>query len=330
MTNLVLIITYKCNCSCIMCTIHLKNETIEMSIPDIVSILSNKEFSKIEEVNITGGEPTLHSEFENLLINISKVLPALKKIIINTNGIDYIRIDSCALNLQKKISSNIFVVWAVSVDGINKKTNIRGITNSCLLQQKTVKTLKNSLKPYKNAQVVVSFTITSKNYNNIDDIYNFVASNRILLELIIATVNTVYINSQPLQNYFTLKHSETIKLLNNIKKISNKPYIADNYRYLDMVDKKLQGHKYIHPCIFREKQGLLVEPNFDSYLCGMAKESFIGNLMSDEFFCNFFNYDSKKIEPICECCMSNNFSFTNDLQHKKVTLLNYIRRKRIE
>ena len=69
-------ITYRCNARCVMCNIWRLPKKKELSLQQMEQLLSDKLFSNIEAVNITGGEPTLredHIQIAYVLIDLSLI-----------------------------------------------------------------------------------------------------------------------------------------------------------------------------------------------------------------------------------------------------------------
>ena len=87
---LCLYVTYECNLRCRTCGIwkqHQDDTPAEVSLAEIASILSDPLFSRLEYVNINGGEPTLRQDLAAIAALILERLPRLKALSLNSNGI---------------------------------------------------------------------------------------------------------------------------------------------------------------------------------------------------------------------------------------------------
>ena len=83
-------VTYACNLRCRTCGIwkqHQDDTPAEVSLAEIASILSDPLFSRLEYVNINGGEPTLRQDLAAIVALILERLPRLKALSLNSNGI---------------------------------------------------------------------------------------------------------------------------------------------------------------------------------------------------------------------------------------------------
>ncbi len=77
-------ITDQCNYNCSYCT-DMHNNLIKDSILDIENICNLIIYQKCTDIFIYGGEPTLHSQLNNLLQSINNI-NIVKNIIVQTNG----------------------------------------------------------------------------------------------------------------------------------------------------------------------------------------------------------------------------------------------------
>jgi cyclic pyranopterin phosphate synthase len=87
-------LTDACNFRCFYCmpeNIKFKNKSELLSVTDIFNICSVLNKLGIDEIRVTGGEPTIRDEFEEIMTKLSS-LP-LKKLALTTNG----------FNLEKKL-----------------------------------------------------------------------------------------------------------------------------------------------------------------------------------------------------------------------------------
>ena len=77
-------LTDRCNARCIMCNRWQKESTPEITIEQIREVFSSSLFSRIEDVNLHGGEPTLRKDLAEICQTIQSACPRLKKIWIST------------------------------------------------------------------------------------------------------------------------------------------------------------------------------------------------------------------------------------------------------
>ena len=82
-------ITTHCNMQCPDCLYGMRFRTPEHS-PHEVVIADSRFFTGMEDVTLTGGEPTVHPQFDLIVLNVKKLI-APTKLKMETNGVSYPR-----------------------------------------------------------------------------------------------------------------------------------------------------------------------------------------------------------------------------------------------
>ncbi len=165
----------KCNNNCIMCTnpIDFQNshDTKDYTYEKITERVKGfKEYLKItkENINLTGGEPTIHPDFLKLLKWFRSNFPQ-NRIAIATNA----RRFYYPLFAKEALKTNN-VIWEVSFHGWDKKScdDIAFTPNSF---EQTVKGISNILK-YRNDshEIELRVVIIKQNYQSLDKNLNFI------------------------------------------------------------------------------------------------------------------------------------------------------------
>lgn len=114
-----------CNNKCRMCNIW-KSETKEtLTLDDIKTLFSHKEFSTVKEVSLSGGEVALVKELKEILTYLCEQIPSIERIFLNTNGL----LGHPTKNIvddYKESYPNLYV--SVSLEGDRETHNhIRGV-----------------------------------------------------------------------------------------------------------------------------------------------------------------------------------------------------------
>ena len=308
--DLVIAVTYQCNSRCRMCNIWRKN---------LISSLKADDYNKIpfnlSNINITGGEPFLRSDLEEVLTVISKTSPKAA-IIISSNGFATNLIIEKAKRI-KKIIPNIGI--ALSLDGIGKSHDeIRGIPGGFEKVMATIKGLKQV--GLKNLRL--AFTLGDYNIDELSKVYNL--SRSLNIEMTLAAVHSG-------DNYFDAKNpiekkQEMAKTLDwlikrELKSFSPKrwlrAYFAFGLRQFILTGKRILPD-------YSGEYNLFVDPYGDIYPCDISIKK-MGNLIN-----GFDNLEKISMEQdsnwmICTARMAvrkhwlkfifwllkNNFLFTN-------------------
>lgn len=142
-------ITNRCNSCCKICNIWKTADfSDELSAEQIKKLLSKPFFQKLDTLSITGGEPFLRNDLEEIIRFIGEHLPVVRRIFLNTNA----SLVNKVLEISE-LCTNLFseTVLSISVDGRKQIHNeLRGVNNydnviSLLEKASQIKKLKISL-----------------------------------------------------------------------------------------------------------------------------------------------------------------------------------------
>lgn len=325
---LVMPVTYKCNCNCIMCSIP-KKHTEDLPLEFYERIFDDVSLNCIKSINITGGEPFLRNDVEAIVDIILKKCRNIKEIIFSTNG----TIATSLMRIRQIIKKNgicNFIV-SVSLDATNTHGDeIRGLKDSYLRQMETIIQLAELKKIFGNFKVVISMTITKRNYEDILPVFNWAKEHYILVDFIYATVNTAYIDSAGKKELFALSDEENEKVIRDLRMIYRDRLIAsDRVYYENLFEKLVYQTKNRRMCINYEKRGILIEANGDVRVCGMDEKTYLGSLLN-ETFTEIYQKKLPELAEICESCLTNSYNaYTKKSQdHLRSEIMQEVRRLR--
>ncbi len=292
--------TYRCDGHCIMCSIH-KRKVEDIHWTAFEKFFSLSEMKSLKSVNITGGEPTLREDLPLLVDMICKSCPNLAEIIISTNGLDRDRIVASIEKVYDVISSRISLTVYVSLDAVNEQaTKIRGVKNAESKAVKTIRSIKK-LSQGKSIELGISCTLTSINYNSIDEIIKFAKEENIYVDFVLATINTAYINSKSMGDSFILSKSQEKEVLEKLK------HAPTLYEKISVLPDFLHETENNQPrdCIFRDKKGLLLEADGTIRVCGMSNQYYCGSIAQIPIL----NFEETAIpsKDFCQQCKANSY-----------------------
>ncbi len=127
--NLSIILTYRCNSRCSMCHIwqHPTLPAEEMTPATLARLPSG-----LDRILITGGEPTLRRDLEEV---VDILLPKARRLVISTNGLQ-------ADKLERIARAHPDVAFRISMDGLGLKNDtLRGERNGFARKQETLRRL---------------------------------------------------------------------------------------------------------------------------------------------------------------------------------------------
>jgi len=203
----IIAVTFRCNSRCIMCDIWKRKDCQKKELPaSFYAKLPNS----LKDINLTGGEPFLRSDFMEIIKVIKKNIPKTR-LLVNTNGFakDQIRkIIPAALRIDPNFAVR------VSLDGFGKvHDQIRGVTGGF---KKALSTLEY-FKKIGIKDLGTVFTLTSKNQQDLLKVFNYTLKNNLDFSLNIVHESPIYFGDNKLR-----LSADFLKIKKDIDFISNK------------------------------------------------------------------------------------------------------------
>ena len=321
--------TYKCNAKCIMCSIH-ECKNIDLSIKEFEKFFSDERLHNLKSINITGGEPTLRADLPKLVDMILIKCPLINEILINTNGLLPDLIYSQLERILNMLCDNVKLWVFVSVDALDDKAEyIRGVSRASEKACDTIEKLKKLKERYANFELSISCTISSANYDRLQDIYDYAKEQGIYIDFIYATVNSAYINSAPKSDNFVMDVQQKKEVADFLESIVDYSNIVSSKAFIDRMIKRLRGEKLTKQCILREGRGILLEADGTVRPCGMAEELLLGHIQ-DEDYSWLENISDIIQKDICNKCDTDSYyNWTEEAQKTIVSeMLKAVRKNR--
>ena len=155
----VIAVTYKCQAKCRMCSIWKITEHDDIS-PDIYRRLPKT----LRDVNISGGEPFLRADLEDVVKTVHEHLPG-SRMVVSSNGLLGEKIVPRALKLKEIFPR---IGFAFSVDGIGEMQDfIRGVEGA---YEKVITAVKG-VRDGGVTNIRIAYTLTSENADHMIKVY---------------------------------------------------------------------------------------------------------------------------------------------------------------
>lgn len=293
-----LLLTENCNLNCSMCIRGKQNGKILDF--NILKSLSLKEELYKHDVVITGGEPTLHNKFCDIVKFMCKYA---KTVTITSNGTK----DSYIENIVNE--DNLF--FQISIDGDEiTHNNIRG-KDSFKKIMNTVKKLDTLGFKYSIASVVSKKNIDSMfNLADILSSFNNLRYWKISYEMPFGNANFKDMMTSTEWNNFVDKLIDYAKLRLKIQKIFPFDLYESNKSKLKQLDQKLNRSFNCGS----GKNKLYIYPNFNVYPCtcltnfclGNLKQSSLNKILKSSEIDKFLNYEVLN-DTVCFTCEYKKF-----------------------
>jgi MoaA/NifB/PqqE/SkfB family radical SAM enzyme len=154
-----------------MCNIWERNDRGELPI-DILSQLPRN----LKHIDITGGEPFLHSDIVGIVKALRSTCPKAR-LLITTNGLAPALIER---QLSTLFSIAPQLAFRLSLDGIGAvHDQVRGVPGAFDSVMKSIKLIQTA----GFTDVGVIFTLTNKNSDQLLEVYNYTRKNRLAFSL---------------------------------------------------------------------------------------------------------------------------------------------------
>ena len=255
-----IIITYRCNARCNMCSCweHPSKAEEEISLETI------KKLPQMEFTNITGGEPFLRSDIGDIVVELYK---KTKRIVISTNG----SLSPKIINLCSRFPD---IGIRISIEGLKESNDkIRGIKDGFAKGYKTLESLVKS----GHKDVGFGMTVQDMNVHDLMNLYNM--ADEMGLEFATALIhNSFYFRKTDNKIMDKKRTAEEFEKLINAMLRSNSPkkwfrayfnYGLVNYMY---------GKERLLPCTMGT-DGFFLDPYGEILPCnGMEYKKSMGNL----------------------------------------------------
>ncbi len=304
----------KCNSHCTFCDFWKSND--EMSIDMIKKIIFGAKNLQVKEICLTGGEPTIHQNFFEIIELIQKS-GLIYSFITNGSNLN----DEFLKKLMKFPPSKVFI----SIDSSNEKTHdfLRATPG---LFKKAKDGIQKLNKFSNRPKLIINYVISNKSYLDLPKIIEL-SSDMEFDEINlfnIKKIDNLYLDEMQITEYNSIVVPRFLKILKDYKVVlrNDNPYIFGITR--DEIENSTNGDysslNYYNKKCFLSKKMIFVECSGEVYPCNnspyKAKNYVLGNVFensleniikSEQYLKIITSINCKK----CSTCDPVNVSFNN-------------------
>jgi MoaA/NifB/PqqE/SkfB family radical SAM enzyme len=282
-TVLIFHCTFVCDARCEMCSNWKRGDRKgDITLPEIERAFSSRLWKKIENANISGGEPTTRNDLVDIARLMLDKFPRLRKLGLNTTGLTPHR----AIPMLTKIvelchERGVIFSTRVSIDGIgNVHDVVRKVQRGFDKANETIRAMQALQKQYR-FNFGISTTIFQQ---NLDDAENIVAwAKREGLDIVFnmvrftepmlgnadlaATCKPVGPEEERMRQFF-------------LDRVRMDPLLdGQNYVYMHYADMIANGYHRLAPCPF-QSQGVMINPDGGFFFC--ENSQVVGNVRDED------------------------------------------------
>jgi MoaA/NifB/PqqE/SkfB family radical SAM enzyme len=282
----------------------------DLTLEQLEGVLDHPFWGAVENLNISGGEPTTRNDLPEMVELFARRLPRLRKVGINTTGLTPHRAIPQLTRIVKFCGERDLLFSArVSLDGIgdihNQVRHVqRGFEKAC----ETITAMQALAREHRHFQFGIAATIFATNR---EDARNILAWARvhdldIVFNMLRFTDNML--NNKELEPTikFGPREEEFMREF-FLERVEEESILSgQSFMYLHYADMIANGYFRTMPCPF-QSQGLLLNPNGDLFYCENSER--LGNVLdasaSDLYFkAEHLAHREVLKQEICPTCLS--------------------------
>lgn len=275
--------TFVCDARCEMCGNWTQgNRRTDMTLAQLEPVVNHRFWGAVENLNISGGEPTTRNDLPEIVEVFHRHLPRLRKIGINTTGLTPHRaIPMLTRIVEFCAARDLLVSLRVSLDGIGDLHNQvrqvqRGFDKAC----ETIGAMQALARTHVNLQFGLAATIFATNLQDADNILAWARSRQLDVVFNMLRFTDAMLNNRGLQERIAFRSREEEFMRRFfLDRVSEDSVLSgQSFMYLHYADMIANGYQRTMPCPF-QNQGLLLNPEGDLYYCENSKK--IGNVLDE-------------------------------------------------
>ncbi len=303
--------TWVCDARCEMCNNWKHGDRkADMTLAQLEPALAHPFWGQVENLNISGGEPTTRNDLPEMVETFHRHLPRMRKIGINTTGLTPHRaIPMLTRIVEFCAKRDLLLSVRVSLDGIGDihdqvRHVQRGFDKACA----TIEAMQALAEQYANFQFGIAATIFATNLEDAHNILIWARTKKLDIVFNMLRFTDAMLNNRELEDSigFHQREEEYMRTFFLERVQEESVFSGQTFLYLHYADMIANGYKRTMPCPFRS-QGLLLNPYGDLYYCENSKP--IGNVLTtpaDELYFNADNLAHREEvkRTVCPTCLS--------------------------
>ena len=303
--------TFVCDARCEMCHNwkHGDRKT-DMTLDQLDPVMNHPFWGAVENLNISGGEPTTRNDLAEMVELFHRRLPRLRKIGINTTGLTPHRaIPQLTRIVEFCAKQQLLFSARVSLDGIgdihNQVRNVqRGFDKAC----ETIAAMQALAEKHSNFQFGIAATIFATNLEDAKNILAWARTKDLDIVFNMLRFTDAMLNNKALEEKIGFrKREEDFMRTFFLERVQEESVLSgQSFMYLHYADMIANGYMRTMPCPF-QSQGLLLNPDGKLFYCENSKE--LGNVLEESaetiYFkaANLAHRESIK-HDVCPTCLS--------------------------
>jgi MoaA/NifB/PqqE/SkfB family radical SAM enzyme len=303
--------TFVCDARCTMCNNWTRgNRKEDMTLAQIERVFDHKFWGAIENLNISGGEPTTRNDLPEMVEMFQRKLPRLRKIGINTTGLTPQRAIPMLTRIAKFCAQHELLFSArVSLDGIGDVHNqVRDVKRGFDKASQTIEAMQKLSEELSNFQFGIASTIFATNLQDAENILKWCREKNLDVVFNMLRFTDNMLGNRNLEEKIGFRQREEDFMRRFfLERVQEESVLSGQaFMYLHYADMIANGYIRTMPCPFKS-QGLLLNPNGALFYCENSKE--LGNVLDETAEAIYYKAENLAHratfeETICKNCLS--------------------------
>ncbi len=280
-TVLIFNCTWVCDAQCEMCN-NWKwgNRKEDLTLDQVDQAMADTFWDDVENLNISGGEPTTRNDLPDLVEMFARRLPRLRKIGINTTGLTPRR----AIPMLTRIvefcgTRDLLLSVRVSLDGIgDMHGQVRHVKNGFEKASQTIEAMQALAVRSPHFQFGLASTIFARNLEDAKAIRAWARERGLDIVFNMLRFTDNMLHNRELEATIAFGHREEEFMRSFfLDQVAEESILSGQaFMYLHYADMIANGYHRTMPCPF-QRQGLLLNPNGDLFYCENSAK--LGNVL---------------------------------------------------
>jgi MoaA/NifB/PqqE/SkfB family radical SAM enzyme len=303
--------TWVCDARCTMCSNwKFGDRKSDMTLAELEPAMAHPFWGAVENLNISGGEPTTRNDLPEMVELFQRHLPRLRKIGINTTGLTPHRaIPMLTRIVEFCAGKGVLISVRVSLDGIgdihNQVRDVkRGFEKACT----TIDAMQALADEHTNFQFGIAATIFGTNMEDAENILAWSRARNLDVVFNMLRFTDAMLHNKELEETIGFREREEAFMRKFfLERVQEESLLSGQaFMYLHYADMIANGYHRTMPCPFKS-QGLLLNPNGDLHYCENSEK--IGNVLDDSAETLYFKAENLAHrehvkDKICPTCLS--------------------------
>jgi MoaA/NifB/PqqE/SkfB family radical SAM enzyme len=303
--------TWVCDARCTMCN-NWKwgDRKSDMTLAQLEPVMNDPFWGAVENLNISGGEPTTRNDLPEMVEMFHRHLPRLRKIGINTTGLTPHRaIPMLTRIVEFCAKQGTLISIRVSLDGIGDVHNqVRDVKRGFEKASQTIEAMQALAKTHDNFQFGIASTIFATNMEDAENILAWARTKGLDVVFNMLRFTDAMLHNKELEEKIGFRAREEAFMRKFfLDRVQEESVLSgQSFMYLHYADMIANGYHRTMPCPF-QSQGLLLNPNGDLHYCENSQK--LGNVLDDPAEKLYFKAESlahrqELKEKVCPTCLS--------------------------